>query len=217
MEFLHEIHLALNKVPQTTAYEIDRLGFEDNSFDAQYRVEIADYRRTMHFDNEPSDSLWGNIIDLIRSDDNVVGTVEQERIDKKYLKRFIRNESTPENIYEIPKLNLGDVQIGSYKKCDLHISVFKNGSNNHILDQLLKSDIPYVERANKRIHTITSETNEGGRMLFEAWCQIFQDFNASGKLCMEYTVKHFRNPEDFPILPIVKENDIDKWMKFLKK
>ncbi|GAB5398972.1 MAG: hypothetical protein Aureis2KO_05570 [Aureisphaera sp.] len=217
MEFLHEIHLALNNVPNAVANEIDKFGFEDNRFDDQYRVEIASYRRTLHLNDEPSVVLWNNIIDLIRRNDGIIGTIEQEKIDKKYLRRFERSENAKVNEYDIPRLKLDEVQIGSYKKCDLHISLMKNNFNKNMLDQLLKAYIPYVERANRRIHTITAETNEGGRILFNAWCRIFQDFNVTGKLCMEYTVNHFRNPEDFPILPIAKECEIKKWKRFLKK
>lgn len=213
----YEIHVALrNQSPKTTNYFLNK-GYSNNQFTAHYNVEIAEFRGTLNFQEEPGEEVWNEIRNVILKDVDIKGTVEQESIRPSHVKSFSTKKAKGVAFGSFPLLPMQSVQEEEYKFCDIHISLTKDTTNNQLIKELNRLDWPYVERDKKRIYTITCESEESGNLAFKALYSLFNKIPCNGKIVMEYTDKNLRIPSTFPVLPIVRDGDMRNWVHEIHK
>ena len=112
---------------------------------------------------------------------------------------------------------LRDCGSGMHKACDIHLSIEVERSDSaaveHVDDlQLISFDKP-VGDTTRRVHSITCESVEDGRCVFQCLVKHMSCVpGLVGKIKMEETTRFLRVPSDAPTLPITTAEEVARWL-----
>lgn len=208
-----DLHLAAFRIDPGTISQLERMGFVRDEFANNTRCERSEYHATYRGAMAlPSDSLWQQTVEFLKTDNNFSGGLEEERAGNS--EEFTGDSSfwpgAPRAIESVT------CPAGKHKACDIHIRIELEQSSEEAVNFLERLTLASFEkpgpRGVRRIYTATSETVEDGEKLFSALVSLLRTVpGLRGRAKLEYTTRFFRFPEDAPSLPLVTTSALRRW------
>ena len=160
----------------------------------------------------PNDGLWEEVCHLLLSDKTFSGCLEEEAMEQEV---SIEGVSSILPTY-MKTLTIKEVPAGKHKACDIHMRV-NLASPIDAVKQIEGLEIASFDRPTpegmQRVYTVTCETREDGRHLFDALSKYLARVpGLRGKMKLEMTTRFLRQPDNAATLPITLSSTIAKWI-----
>lgn len=213
-----DMHLSAEHISREVVAILEKSGFTQDYFRNNRNSEPPHYHASyrMHL-NKPENALWESTVALLTGDPNFRGCLEEEMFSDTLRYEFDTHAVVCPSPLSFKPFVLSMCAVGEHKACDIHINIDLERTHQMALAEMERFNFISFEREvrgnMRRIYSLTFEDLEFGDRVFRKLYGILKCIpSLVGKMKLEKVTRFLVYPNDANQLPIVRNQDAQKWL-----